>query len=84
MKLINDTLKDENGNYSRKSLTTLVSFVNAILLGWYISANNDVNEYAVQVCFGFLFLGGGALTLTLAEKFFEWHKFKNKKNEAKN
>jgi len=68
MKLINDTLKNEEGKYSRKSLTALVSFLNAIATGWYIIAAPEVNIYAISVFYGFLGLGGGTLALTVVDK----------------
>lgn len=68
MKLIDDTLKNPGGKYSRKSLTALVSFVNAIAVGWYIVAVDSVNIYAISVFYGFLGLGGGTLALTVVDK----------------
>ncbi len=68
MKIINDTLKNSNGDYSRKSLTTLVSFANSILMGWYIILQPEVNNSALTVCLGFLGLGGGTLALTVIDK----------------
>jgi hypothetical protein len=68
MKIINDTLKSADGKWSRKSLTTLVSFINAIATGWYIIASESVNMYAISVFYGFLGLGGGALALTVIDK----------------
>lgn len=70
MKLINDTLKSPNGKWSRKSLTTLVSFINAIVLGWIIvvAPKGTVNMYAISVFYGFLGLGGGTLALTVVDK----------------
>jgi hypothetical protein len=68
LKLINDTLKSPEGKWSRKSLTTLVSFINAIAVGWYIIAVPEVNIYAISVFYGFLGLGGGTLALTVVDK----------------
>jgi hypothetical protein len=68
MKLIQDTLKSPDGKWSRKSLTTLVSFVNAIAVGWFIVVSANVNIYAISVFYGFLGLGGGALALTVVDK----------------
>ena len=68
MKIINDTLKNPEGKYSRKSLTALVSFFNAIVVGWYILYTPNVNVYAISVFYGFLGLGGGTLALTVVDK----------------
>ena len=70
MKIINDTLKGPDGKWSRKSLTTLVSFVNAIIVGWWvlIAEKGTVNIYAISVFYGFLGLGGGTLALTVVDK----------------
>lgn len=70
MKIINDTLKNTQGKWSRKSLTTLISFINAIATGWFIIASESVNMYAISVFYGFLGLGGGALALTVIDKIF--------------
>lgn len=67
MKIINDTLKFK-GKWSRKSLTTLVSFANSILMGWYIILQPEVNNSSLTVCLGFLGLGGGTLALTVIDK----------------
>lgn len=74
MKIINDTLKNPQGKWSRKSLTAFVSFINAILLGWFIVISENVNIYAISVFYGFLGLGGGTLALTVIDKI------KNSKN----
>lgn len=68
MKLISDTLKNPQGKWSRKSLTTFVSFINAIAVGWFIVVAENVNIYAISVFYGFLGLGGGALALTVIDK----------------
>jgi len=68
MKIINDTLKNPEGKYSRKSLTALVSFINSLAVGWYIVVSPEVNIYAVSVFYGFLGLGGGTLALTVVDK----------------
>lgn len=67
MKILKDTLQFR-GKWSRKSLTVLVSFINSIILGWYIVATNYVNIYAISVFYGFLGLGGGTLALTVIDK----------------
>jgi len=72
-KLINDTLKSPNGKWSRKSLTMFVSFVIAIILGTYIVIANyiterPINQYAIEVFYGFLLLSGGTSVLTVYDK----------------
>ena len=75
-KLINDTLK-HRGKWSRKSLTTFVSFMLAVLTGCYIVLTLEVNMYAISVFYGFLGLGGGSLALTVLDKITR----KNSENE---
>lgn len=76
MKILNDTLKNSKGKYSRKSITAFASFVLASYIGVFIVVSNllfdvEINPYAVQVFFGFLSLTGGVLGITV------WDKFKN-------
>lgn len=68
-RLRDDTLK-KDGVYSRKSLTTFISFVNAIIIGWIIvfTTKGEVNIYSISVFYGFLGLGGGTLALTVIDK----------------
>jgi hypothetical protein len=52
-KIINDTLK-EQGKYSRKSITVLVTFVFILALGTFIVVSDkilekEVNRYAIDV-----------------------------------
>jgi len=73
MKIINDTLKSADGKYSRKSLTSFVSFIISILLGSYIVTSDyiigkEINRYAIDVFYGFLTLSGGTLALTVYDK----------------
>lgn len=79
-KIISDTLKTPEGKFSRKSLTMLVSFIMAIILGIYISIsdyilNKEINKYTIEVFYGFLLLSGGTSVMTI------WEKFKNKSGE---
>lgn len=67
MKIIDDTLKFK-GKWSRKSLTTFVSFIMSILIGWYIALSKIHNPSAELVFLGFLGLSGGALGLTVIDK----------------
>lgn len=82
-KILNDTLKGPSGKYSRKSLTMFISFGVSILLGSYIVFANyiteiPVNEYAIDVFYGFLMLAGGTSVVTV------WDKFKNRDNGSNN
>lgn len=72
-KIIDDTLKNPNGKWSRKSLTMLVSFIMCILIGTYIVISNyitetEINKYAIEVFYGFLLLSGGTSALTVYDK----------------
>jgi len=54
MKLIDDTLKNKDGIWSRKSLTILVTFIFVLLLGTFIVISDkilqkEVNHYAIDV-----------------------------------
>tara|TARA_R110000772_G_scaffold156255_1_gene267345 strand:- start:1100 stop:1387 length:288 start_codon:yes stop_codon:yes gene_type:complete len=74
--IIDDTLKNNKGKWSRKSLTMFVSFNMAIITGITIVCFNlifdrELNPYAIQVFFGFLALAGGTSAMTV------WDKFKN-------
>lgn len=82
-KILNDTLKGPQGKYSRKSLTMVTSFIISIILGSYIVFSNyitqtPVNEYAIEVFYGFLLLAGGTSVITI------WDKFKNRDNGSNN
>lgn len=68
MKLINDTLKNTDGKWSRKSLQMFVSFSVSIILGAAIVFIPAPNEYAIEVFYGFLFLAGGTTVVTLFDK----------------
>ena len=66
--IIKDTLKSPNGKWSRKSLTMLVSFINSIIAGAYIVLSKEVNQYSIDVFYGFLLLSGGTSAMTVYEK----------------
>lgn len=80
-KIIRDTLKTPSGKWSRKSLTAFVSFVNALLICWFIFCapiflpSYKLPSEAITVFFGFLTLGGGTLGMTV------WQKYKLGKND---
>ena len=72
-KLIDDTLKSPNGKWSRKNLTTFVSFVIAILLSFIIIGGNisfkiPIDNNAVIIIFGFLTMAGYQGSLALKDK----------------
>lgn len=74
--IVNDTLKNAKGKWSRKSLTMFASFIMSIITGVFIIlfslfTRNELNPYAIQVFFGFLALAGGTSALTI------WDKMKN-------
>ncbi|WP_026755045.1 hypothetical protein [Sediminibacter sp. Hel_I_10] len=71
--IINDTLKNHHGKWSRKSLTMFFSFVMAVIVGLWIVmihyfTERPVNQYAIQVFYGFLMLSGGTSALTVWDK----------------
>jgi hypothetical protein len=74
MKLFNDTLKN-NGRWSRKSITMLVSFIMACLTGIYIVVSDyiledkEINRWSVDVFNGFILLVAGLAGITVADKF---------------
>lgn len=83
-KIVNDTLKNKNGKWSRKSLTMLVSFIFFILTGIYIVISdriigNEINRYAIDVFYGFGFMAGGTTFATIADK-----KWQNKNAQSIN
>lgn len=72
-KIINDTLKEPEGKWSRKSLTMFVSFVMSIILGTIIVISHfftdtEIGKDSVMVFFGFLTLAGYKGKLTLDDK----------------
>jgi hypothetical protein len=72
-KLINDTLKSPDGKYSRKNLTTFVSFVIAVLLSFIVIIGNisfkiPIDNNAVIIIFGFLTMAGYQGSLALKDK----------------
>lgn len=66
-KMMNDTLT-EGGRYSRKSLQMFASFILAAVTGFIIIYRHEVNDSAIEVFWGFLFLSGGMGVLTVWDK----------------
>jgi hypothetical protein len=80
--IIDDTLKSPDGKWSRKSLTMLSAWIMAILSGIFILISDyffseEINQYAIDVFYGFLLLAGGTSVMTV------WDKVKNKVNNLK-
>lgn len=75
-KILNDTLKDRNGKYSRRSLTMFSSHVLGCVLGTFIVLSDlfltsEINEYAWLVV-GALFANGTGQALIISkDKKFE-------------
>ncbi len=72
-KVLNDTLKDRNGKYSRRSLTMFVSFSIGCLCGIYIVVSDlflprEINSYAWLVVGSLLAAGTGQAILIEKEK----------------
>lgn len=67
-KIIDDTLKNKEGKWSRKSLTVITSFILAIFVGLWIVLKGHSSGEALSVFYGFLALGGGSLGLTVIDK----------------
>lgn len=66
-KIVNDTLKNKNGEYSRKSLTTLVAFASALIYELILPLYGvQTKEYVFD---GLLILTGATLGLTVVDKF---------------
>jgi hypothetical protein len=75
MKIIRDTLQNGQGKFSRKSLTTFVSFMVALTL----ALTNHFLDYELnlEVFRDLLYVGTGTLLMTVGEKAY------NKYNERK-
>jgi len=72
-KIIDDTLKSPNGKWSRKSLTSFVSFACALILGFYIVVSDrvidrEINRYAIDVFQTLILLTATTLGLTVWDK----------------
>jgi len=77
--IINDTLKSPDGKWSRKSLTMFSAWIMAILSGIFILISDfffirEINQYAVDIFYGFLLLAGGTSIMTV------WDKIRNRVN----
>jgi uncharacterized protein YacL len=82
-KIIDDTLKNVDGKYSRKSLTWFITLVFGLLVGIYIVIsdyflNKEVNRYAIDVFQTLMLFVAVTLGLTV------WDKQIANKNEPKN
>lgn len=82
LKIIKDTLTSPDGKYSRKSLTMFSAWIMAILSGVFILISDfffpkEINQYAIDVFFGFLLLAGGTSAMTV------WDKVRNKVKSIK-
>lgn len=74
-KLINDTLKNKDGIWSRKSLTIFVTFVFVLVLGTFIVISDkildkEVNRYSIEVFNSLLLFEMSLLGLTEISKKF--------------
>lgn len=72
-KLIDDTLKEKNGKWSRKSLTLFVYTVMSVLTGGYIVFSHlftdvPVSEIANEVFWGFMAGAGVLVHYTVKDK----------------
>ena len=65
-KIADDTLKNQNGNYSAKRLTMGVSFATSIIMGYIILFIYP--EHAMGVFFGFLGIATGMSIIGLYGK----------------
>lgn len=73
MKLIDDTLKNKDGIWSRKSLTILVTFIFVLILGTFITISDkilqkEVNHYAIDVFNSLLLFLTAMMGITEASK----------------
>lgn len=73
LKIIKDTLTSPDGKYSRKSLTMFSAWIMAILSGVFILISDfffpkEINQYAIDVFYGFLLLAGGTSVMTVWDK----------------
>lgn len=73
-KIVDDTLKTD-GRWSRKSLTTITTFIFVMLLGTFIVISDKileraVNQYAIVVFQSLLFFLGALMGLTEVSKKF--------------
>lgn len=75
-KILKDTLQEpKSGKYSRKSITTIIFVVMAVLTGSFIVVSDyilpeskSINQYAIMVFFGFTGKAGYDLYLTVQDK----------------
>lgn len=74
-KIINDTLKNSDGKWSRKSLSAFICFTTGILCAvhivasdFYMPENVDLNVYVFPVCLTLFGTGATTLGLTVRDK----------------
>lgn len=73
IKVLNDTLKNKKGKYSRKSVTMLFSFLCAIIVGFFIVISDifldrEINRYSIDVFHGFLLLTASLVGAVIVDK----------------
>jgi hypothetical protein len=71
--IINHTLKNKHGKWSRKSIQMFVSFTMANIIGLYIVISHhfairEISRYAIDVFFGLLGVSVGTSVLTVWDK----------------
>jgi len=81
-KIIDDTMKERDGKWSRKSLQMFFSFVFSVIFGTLIVVSHfitetEINKDAILVFFGFMSLAGYSGHLTLKDKINQRETFKN-------
>jgi len=80
-KMIDDTLKEPNGKWSRKSLTMFTAFACGILSGFYIVFMYET--YSLEVYIVFMMMATGQSILAYKEKKNSLNK-ENNDNESNN
>lgn len=71
--IVNDTMKERSGKWSKKALQAFASFVISVLIGIFIVISDyffdeSINSYAIMVFGGFLGLAGHTGSLILRDK----------------
>ncbi len=73
IKVLKDTLQKPNGRFDKQALQMFASFVLTVIFGAYIVASDyfldrEINRYAIDVFFGFVFLSGGQAAFNIWNK----------------